>query len=124
VTAAELCVTQEGPPSLVWRLSPLDHVLGDTRLRQFKPELEKFAVEAWRSQSEFSMLIRRMSARNSYRLLGQFQHANFGSDIFLLLRHNVAPVQDRGAARARQSGERSRSPRRLIGPPVQPKLSD
>jgi hypothetical protein len=49
VTAAELCVTQEGPPSLVWRLSPLDHVLGDTGLRQFKPELEKFAVDAWRS---------------------------------------------------------------------------
>src|SRR6266699_3505213 len=32
-----------------WRPSPFDHVLSDTRLRQFKPELEKFAVDAWRS---------------------------------------------------------------------------
>jgi hypothetical protein len=27
----------------------LDHVLGDARLRDFKPELEQFAVDAWRA---------------------------------------------------------------------------
>jgi hypothetical protein len=26
-----------------------DHVLGDVRLRDFKPELEQFAVDAWRA---------------------------------------------------------------------------
>jgi hypothetical protein len=31
-----------GPPSF-------DHVLGDARLRDFKPELEQFAVDAWRT---------------------------------------------------------------------------
>src|SRR5258708_8466498 len=35
-------VTQEGPPSLVvWRRPSFDHVLGDARLRDFKPELEQ-----------------------------------------------------------------------------------
>src|ERR1700739_3194073 len=29
--------------------SPLDHVFGDTRLRDLKTELEQLAVEAWRS---------------------------------------------------------------------------
>src|ERR1700732_4259498 len=42
-------VTQEGPPSLAGRPPPLDHVLGDARLRDFKPELEQFAVNAWRT---------------------------------------------------------------------------
>src|ERR1700726_2038436 len=42
-------VMQEGPPSLAgWRPS-FDHVLGDARLRDFKPELEQFAVDAWRA---------------------------------------------------------------------------
>src|SRR5260221_3082538 len=42
-------ITQEGSPSLAgWRLS-FDHVLGDARLRDFKPELEQFAVDAWRA---------------------------------------------------------------------------
>src|SRR3984957_6140319 len=40
-------VTQEGPPSLAGWWPPLDHVLGDARLRDFKPELEQFAVDAW-----------------------------------------------------------------------------
>src|ERR1700704_4256972 len=42
-------VTQEGPPSLAGRPPPFDHVLGDARLRDLKPELEKFAVNAWRA---------------------------------------------------------------------------
>src|SRR6476646_12216542 len=40
-------VTQEGSPSLAGRPSPLDHVLGDARLRDLKPELEQLAVDAW-----------------------------------------------------------------------------
>src|SRR5258708_18400893 len=40
-------VTQEGPPSLAGRPPPFDHVLGDARLRDLKPELEQFAVNAW-----------------------------------------------------------------------------
>src|ERR1700694_5747705 len=42
-------VTQEGPPSLAGRRLSLDHVLGDARLRDLKPELEQFAVDAWRA---------------------------------------------------------------------------
>jgi hypothetical protein len=33
-------VTQKGVPSLAWRPASLDHVFGDTRLRDLKPELE------------------------------------------------------------------------------------
>src|SRR6266403_4261213 len=39
--------TQKGAPSLAWRPTPFDHVLGDARLRDLKPELEQFAVNAW-----------------------------------------------------------------------------
>src|ERR1700675_4570211 len=42
-------VTQEGSPSLAGWPSSFDHVLGDARLRDLKPELEQFAVDAWRS---------------------------------------------------------------------------
>src|SRR6202051_2050307 len=42
-------VTQEGPPSRAGRPPPFDHVLGDARLRHLKPELEQFAVNAWRA---------------------------------------------------------------------------
>src|SRR6266481_6734218 len=42
-------VTQEGSPSLAGRPPPFDHVLGDARLRDLKPELEQFAVNAWRT---------------------------------------------------------------------------
>src|SRR5258705_6319146 len=42
-------VTQQGPPSLAGRRLSLDHVLGDARLRDFKPELEQFAVNARRT---------------------------------------------------------------------------
>ena len=42
-------VTQEGPPSLAGRRLSLDHVLSDARLRDLKPELEQFAVNAWRT---------------------------------------------------------------------------
>src|SRR5258708_5002666 len=41
--------TQKGAPSLAWRPTPFDHVLGDARLRDLKPELEQFAVDAWRA---------------------------------------------------------------------------
>src|SRR6266704_2745026 len=40
---------QEGPPFLAGWPSPFDHVLGDARLRDLKPELEQFAVDAWRA---------------------------------------------------------------------------
>src|SRR6202790_1929603 len=39
--------TQEGPPSLAGWPPSLDHVLGDARLRDLKPELEQLAVNAW-----------------------------------------------------------------------------
>src|SRR5260370_34534795 len=42
-------VMQEGPPSLAGRPPPFDHVLGDARLRDLKPEFEQFAVNAWRA---------------------------------------------------------------------------
>src|SRR3990170_2967320 len=42
-------VTQKGAPSLAWRPASLDHVLGDARLRDLKPELEQFAVDSRRS---------------------------------------------------------------------------
>jgi hypothetical protein len=42
-------VMQEGPPSLAGRLPPFDHVLGDARLRDLKPEIEQFDVDAWRA---------------------------------------------------------------------------
>jgi hypothetical protein len=32
-----------------WLGPPFDHVLGDARLRDLKPELEQFAVNAWRT---------------------------------------------------------------------------
>src|ERR1700737_869494 len=49
-------VTQEGPPSLAGRPPPFDHVLGDARLRDLKPELEQFAVNAWRAPRRSSDL--------------------------------------------------------------------
>src|ERR1700738_1287173 len=42
-------VTQERSPSLAGRRPSFDHVLGDARLRDLKPELEQFAVDAWRA---------------------------------------------------------------------------
>src|SRR6202142_673870 len=42
-------VTQEGSPSLAGRPPSFNHVLGDARLRDFKPELEQFAVDARRA---------------------------------------------------------------------------
>jgi hypothetical protein len=41
--------TQKSAPSLAGRPTPFDHVLGDARLRDLKPELEQFAVDAWRA---------------------------------------------------------------------------
>ena len=40
---------QKGAPSLAWRPTPFDHVLGDARLRDLEPELKEFAVDAWRA---------------------------------------------------------------------------
>jgi hypothetical protein len=37
-------VPQKGTPSLAWRPMLLDHVFGDARLRDLKPELEQFPV--------------------------------------------------------------------------------
>jgi hypothetical protein len=42
-------VAQEGSPSLAGRPPSFDHVLGDAGLRDLKPELEQFAVHAWRT---------------------------------------------------------------------------
>src|ERR1700723_3619792 len=42
-------VMQEGPPALAGRRPSFDHVLGDARLCDLKPELEQFAVDAWRT---------------------------------------------------------------------------
>jgi hypothetical protein len=42
-------ITQKDAPRLAWRPAPLDHVFGDTRLRDLKTELEQLAVDAWRS---------------------------------------------------------------------------
>jgi hypothetical protein len=41
-------VRREGPLPLAGWPSSLDHVLGDARLRDLEPELEQFAVDAWR----------------------------------------------------------------------------
>src|SRR5450759_4290 len=40
-------VPQKGAPFLTWRSVSLDHVFGDARLRDIKPELEQFAVDTW-----------------------------------------------------------------------------
>jgi len=42
----------ERSPFLTWRPASLDHVLGDTRLRDLKSELEQFAVDAWRAPKQ------------------------------------------------------------------------
>jgi len=42
-------VPQERAPSLTWRPPSLHHVSGHRRLRDIKPELEQFAVDAWRA---------------------------------------------------------------------------
>src|SRR4030095_1005774 len=42
-------IAQEGAPSLTWRSTPLDYVLGHCRLRDLKSELEQFAVDTRRS---------------------------------------------------------------------------
>src|SRR5712671_4218426 len=42
-------IAQKGAPSLAGWPPSFDHVLGDARLRDFKPELEQFAVHARRA---------------------------------------------------------------------------
>jgi hypothetical protein len=55
-------VTQKGAPSLVWRPASLDHVLGHARLRDLKPKLEQFAVDARRCSAYRYILGRAGSA--------------------------------------------------------------
>jgi hypothetical protein len=54
-------ITQEG--SLIGRPPSFDRVLGDARLRDFKPELEQFAVD--------STLIRRINTRSPVSIRGR-----------------------------------------------------
>ena len=42
-------VTQKGVPSLAGWPPTFNHVLGDARLRDLKPELEQFAADMWRA---------------------------------------------------------------------------
>ena len=49
----------------------LDHVLGDGRLSDAKPKLEQFAVDRWRTPKLVSVLICRISARNSISMRGR-----------------------------------------------------
>ena len=58
-------IAQEGAPSLTWRSTPLDHILGHAGLRDLKPELEQFAVDRGAPHSGFSTLIRRIKARSA-----------------------------------------------------------
>src|SRR5258705_7359945 len=45
-------ITQKGAPSLAGWPPSFDHVFGDARLRDLKPELEQFAVNTWRSPKQ------------------------------------------------------------------------
>jgi hypothetical protein len=60
---------QEGPPSLAGWLPSFHHVLGDARLRDLKPELEQFAVDAWRAPKRI------------FDADPPDQHAQFGVDL-------------------------------------------
>ncbi|MGB6558658.1 MAG: hypothetical protein WBE96_14815, partial [Pseudolabrys sp.] len=42
-------VAKKGAPPLARQTMPLDHVLGDAQLRDLKPELEQFAMDARRA---------------------------------------------------------------------------
>jgi hypothetical protein len=60
-------VSQKGPPSLAWRSASLDYVLGDARLRDLKPELEQFAVDARRTPKQI-LPARLPDQRTQFRL--------------------------------------------------------
>jgi hypothetical protein len=45
-------IAQEGSPSVAGWSPPFDYVLGDARLRDLKPELEQFAVDARRTPKQ------------------------------------------------------------------------
>jgi hypothetical protein len=53
--------THEGSPSLAGRPPSFDHVLGDARLRDLKPELEQFAVNAWRAPKADSLMAKKLN---------------------------------------------------------------
>jgi hypothetical protein len=60
---------QDGAPSLRGRA--LDHVLRDARLSDLEAESEQLAMDARRSHSGFSALIRWISARRSAATRGR-----------------------------------------------------
>jgi len=64
-------IAQEGPQSLAARLPSFRHVLGDARLRDLKPELEQFAVDARRAPKRIFDAIRRINARSSVSICGR-----------------------------------------------------
>src|SRR5229473_2699546 len=64
-------ITQEGSPSLAGWSPSFNHVLGDARLRDFKPELEQFAVDTWRAPKRIFDLIRRTNTRSSVSICGR-----------------------------------------------------
>ena len=64
-------VMQEGSPSLARRPPSFDHVLSDARLRDLKPELEQFAVDARRAPKRIFDAIRRINARSSVSICGR-----------------------------------------------------
>jgi hypothetical protein len=61
-------LTQEGSP-LAGRRPSFEHVLGDARLRDFKPELEQF--DAWLARSGFSTFIRQINTLSSVSICGR-----------------------------------------------------
>jgi len=69
-------VAQEGSPFLAWRPASLDHVLGNTRLRDAKAKLEQCAVDAGRAPNGLSTLIRRINPRSSVSIGGRPRNGN------------------------------------------------
>jgi hypothetical protein len=89
----------------VW-LPSFHHVPGDARLRDLKPELEQFAVNARRAQKGFSMLI-----------AGSTGAARCRSAVALLkiATSNASSGENRRCTNARASlAERWRGPTRLM----------
>jgi len=54
-----------------WARLSFDHVLGDARLRDFKPELSSSPWMRGAPQSGFSTLIRRINTRSSVSICGR-----------------------------------------------------
>jgi hypothetical protein len=60
-------IVQEGAPSLAGWSPSFDHVLGDARLRDLKPELEQFAVDAQRAPKQI-LRAHLLDQRTQFRL--------------------------------------------------------